>query len=328
MPTVASSHTSTTEEHAMTSKRPRNMYTAETLDPAVAAASTLGEVLTNLGLEDRPKRRRYVSERIKALGIDTGHFRRPGMLYTDQDLREAVAASVSMAEVATNLGAKPVGGTIHHLSRRIKLLGLDTGHFKQPRPRKSAGPRPTSAGFRREGRRLIVDEEMLRAAIPTCRSIAEVIRALGLEPSGPRHRAVLREIDGLGLDTTHFLGQGHWIGTSSDRRLPPEKVLVFRPEQRSRRNSPIIRRALIVCGVPERCAGCGIGPEWRRMPLTLELDHINGDFRDNRPGNLRLLCPNCHATTDTYCRKKRAEAARKVREMGVEPTHPSLDTGS
>jgi predicted HNH restriction endonuclease len=36
----------------------------------------------------------------------------------------------------------------------------------------------------------------------------------------------------------------------------------------------------------------------------LEIDHINGDIVDNRSENLRFLCPNCHATTPTYCRKK------------------------
>jgi hypothetical protein len=293
----------------MASTRPRNMYTEDKLRPAVATASTLGEVLTNLGLEDNPKRRRYVSMQVKALGIDTSHFTHSGMLYTEQDLRKAVAGSVTMVEVATKLGAKPVGGTIHHLKRRIILLSLDTSHFKQSRPRKSTRPRPTSAGFRREGRRLVVDEEMLRAAVPGCRSIAEVIRALGLEPSGPRHRVVRDEIQRLGLDNSHFLGQGHYFGMPGSQRLPPERVLVFRPEQHYRRDAAILRRALASCGVPERCAGCGTGPQWQGKPLTLEVDHVNGDFRDNRPENLRFLCPNCHATTNTYCRRKRATKA-------------------
>jgi 5-methylcytosine-specific restriction endonuclease McrA len=34
--------------------------------------------------------------------------------------------------------------------------------------------------------------------------------------------------------------------------------------------------------------------------VPLELDHVNGDRADNRLENLRLVCPNCHAQTDTY----------------------------
>ncbi|MFA9445403.1 HNH endonuclease [Egicoccus sp. AB-alg6-2] len=42
---------------------------------------------------------------------------------------------------------------------------------------------------------------------------------------------------------------------------------------------------------------------WRGRPLSLHLDHISGDPRDNRLENLRLLCPNCHAQTPTHCGK-------------------------
>jgi hypothetical protein len=284
------------------------MYTEEKLRPAVAAADTLSDVLANLGLEDGKKRRRYVSDRIRELGVDTSHFRRAGMLYSDEQLAVAVAESSTMAEVAVKIGAIPVGGTIHHLKRRITAMGLDTSRFNPQRPRQPPRPRPTSAGFERAGRKLVVNEDLLRDAVPRAASIAEVIRHLGLEPSGPRHRAVREEIRRLGLDTGHLLGQAHFRGNRGDRRLPIDQVLTFRPDQKGRRSAPVIRRALLATGVPDRCAACGTDPEWRGRPMTLEIDHINGDFRDNRRENLRFLCPNCHATTDTYCRKKQAGA--------------------
>jgi hypothetical protein len=46
-----------------------------------------------------------------------------------------------------------------------------------------------------------------------------------------------------------------------------------------------------------------IGPNWNNKGLVLQLDHINGVHNDNRVENLRILCPNCHSQTDTFCAK-------------------------
>lgn len=284
--------------------RPRNVYTEENLRPAVAAATTLAEVLTNLGLEDNKRRRTYVSEQIRALGIYAGHLRNASILYTDAQVTGAVSESVTLVEVATRLGATPVGGTIAHLRRRIAFLALDTSHFASRQSPVPKQPRPTSDGFRREGRKLIVDEQLLRAAAPTALSIADIIRCLGLEPTGSRHRLVKAEIERLGLDVSHMLGQGHLSGVRSNRRKTPSQVLTNQPDLKYRADSAKLKRALLELGVPDQCADCGVRAEWRGRPMSLQVDHVNGDFRDNRRENLRFLCPNCHATTNTYCRKK------------------------
>ncbi len=36
----------------------------------------------------------------------------------------------------------------------------------------------------------------------------------------------------------------------------------------------------------------------------MELDHIDGDNKNNLKENLRLLCPNCHAKTPTWRKRK------------------------
>lgn len=50
-----------------------------------------------------------------------------------------------------------------------------------------------------------------------------------------------------------------------------------------------------------KCACCGwdkINPVTNKCPL--EVEHIDGNSKNNRPENLTLLCPNCHSLTPTY----------------------------
>lgn len=62
-----------------------------------------------------------------------------------------------------------------------------------------------------------------------------------------------------------------------------------------------------------KCSCCGIS-EWNDKALTLEIDHIDGRSDNNRPENLRLICPNCHSQTDTYKSKNRGNGRHYRRE--------------
>lgn len=64
--------------------------------------------------------------------------------------------------------------------------------------------------------------------------------------------------------------------------------------------SQIIRNYLLTKN-NHSCSKCGFNTN---HPLDgksiLEINHINGDGTDHREDNLEVLCPNCHALTDTY----------------------------
>lgn len=59
------------------------------------------------------------------------------------------------------------------------------------------------------------------------------------------------------------------------------------------------RRAILFEEQKGACARCG-NTHWMGEPITLELEHIDGDNSNNRRENLELLCPNCHSYTKTW----------------------------
>jgi hypothetical protein len=209
--------------------------------------------------------------------------------WTDQELIDAVDVSTSFKQVCDRLGLWPCGGTYRTLERHMARLQLETTHLDRRRQAE------------RRLRRQWTDQDLERAVRESA-TLSEACRRLGYETNGGVNRLVRRHIVRLGLDTSHFKGQAWARGRSfpgaRHRRL--SEILV----EGSMYPSPRLRKRLIAEGIkPACCEICGLA-SWNGKALPLELDHINGDPTDNRIENLRILCPNCHAVTETWCRSR------------------------
>lgn len=92
-------------------------------------------------------------------------------------------------------------------------------------------------------------------------------------------------------------GKGVSKNTQKNRIIPINDILNgYHPQYQSNK----LRIRLLKEGIKKaECENCK-NHEWMGYPISLELDHINGDSKDHRIENLRILCPNCHAQTDTY----------------------------
>jgi hypothetical protein len=154
------------------------------------------------------------------------------------------------------------------------------------------------------------DNNQLISAVQSSKTVADVIRKLNLRPVGGNYRTVKSRIANLGISTAHFLGQGHAKGSTHLGRnvIPLDRVLV---KGRATSSHGLKKRLLREGLLKAECAVCGL-TQWQGRPISLELDHKNGDPLDNQLINLRLCCPNCHALTPTY-RGKNIKIRRRIK---------------
>lgn len=131
----------------------------------------------------------------------------------------------------------------------------------------------------------------LKELVVTVTSYSELMRKLGYKGMGiqPQLKSYLEE---NGIDTSHFKGHAWNKGLSQVKENRPKKSQINSFKKR------LIQERGHQC---EQCKNIN----WLDKPIPLQLHHIDGNHYNNNLNNLQLLCPNCHALTDTYCGKNR-----------------------
>lgn len=110
-------------------------------------------------------------------------------------------------------------------------------------------------------------------------SYCEVLKKLGYATSGGNNNKTLHNrLEKYNIPTDHF-------------HLTAEKITERNEENVFCKNSTASQATLrrwFIKGkyVEYRCDNCGLEGIWNNQPLTLQLDHINGDNHDNRLENL------------------------------------------
>ncbi|MCH0570073.1 HNH endonuclease [Streptomyces sp. MUM 136J] len=266
----------------------RRRYPDSAIAEAVASSTTLREVALRLGATPASGTLAHLRRRIEAAGIDAGHF--PGLTrsavylpFTDEELRTAAASADSVRGAARTLGVPDDGRSRAALGRMLRHRRIDTTHFRHGRP--------------------ALPDDILRTAVRSAHSYADVMRAMGLDVTHTNHRRIRRRVAQLGLDIDHFTRRPRTAAPTVVPRPRADGVLVVLPSGSARPKRERLHAALAERGVAYACVSCGNRGEWLGRPITLHIDHIDGDRLDNRIGNLRYLCPNCHALTATWCRR-------------------------
>lgn len=128
-------------------------------------------------------------------------------------------------------------------------------------------------------------------------SYAEVLRKAGRAQAGGSQNTLKKKIKEYNIDISHFTGQRWQHSPIFQEKYTPENLFV----KNSSVSNQTIRKYLNKYKlIPYICSECGCDGNWMGKVLTLQLHHKDGDSTNNELDNLTYLCPNCHATTDTY----------------------------
>lgn len=94
-----------------------------------------------------------------------------------------------------------------------------------------------------------------------------------------------------------------YAGNQSGKGQPkvrPKLTLAEYLEQSENIQTNKIRKKILEEGIKaHKCENCGL-ETWLGNPIPLEVHHKDGNKNHNELSNYELLCPNCHALTDSY----------------------------
>lgn len=144
--------------------------------------------------------------------------------------------------------------------------------------------------------------------VANSKTLTEILAYFGMRNIGHNNLTLKKRLREEGIDYSHIpLGQGAHFKTKrfinrSKKTLEQCMQEIFITNRVG--DKKIVRTYIRYYKlIEDKCRHCSLTTEWNGKPLTLQLEHINGDSTDDRVENLCWLCPNCHSQTDTYTGK-------------------------
>ncbi|MFM2190162.1 MAG: hypothetical protein RL491_548 [Bacteroidota bacterium] len=160
------------------------------------------------------------------------------------------------------------------------------------------------------GRISKLGKDKLQELANNCKSLAGLIEQLGYKKNaGGTFGVVKKYLQQFQIDTSH------WTGHAWNKGQQLKDWSKYANHQSCKKH--------LISQRTHKCEMCCL-TEWRSNPIALEVHHKDGNRTNNNYENLQLLCPNCHALTDSWKgrnRKSRLDSDSKSAKMVKQKVH-------
>ena len=273
-------------------------WTDDDLAKSVARSASWSEVVSDLGLSVAGSTLERVRRRADELKLTVAHLDRNSerhpLLMQPGPLKALLLTSTSVRDALRQAGLPAAQGQFERLGRAVERHRLQKEYAALVERGRLTNRRKTSR---------IWDITVLAEAAEGAPSMTALLDRLALSSSSAENRRRVRvALAALGLDAP---ASSPPI-TSAERERAKRWLAEATPSQAT------LKKAVISAGLlEERCysPGCSVTATWIGRPIVLHLDHIDGDRLNHHITNLRLLCPNCHSQTSTYCGRNNKRGA-------------------
>lgn len=168
------------------------------------------------------------------------------------------------------------------------------------------------------GFEMIITREYLQQLFNKCDTYKEILINLQLDPyAGGGYRTIKRYIKQYHIDLTKFEENKaiaahvrHLQLSKNNIKYTLDNIFTHHTIKVS---NDTIKKFMILSGMFEyKCDECNISDIYNNKPITLQVDHIDGNSKNDNIQNLRFLCPNCHSQTETFGSKNKANKKKRT----------------
>jgi 5-methylcytosine-specific restriction endonuclease McrA len=150
----------------------------------------------------------------------------------------------------------------------------------------------------------IIPTEEMTSVVESCKNFSELLRKLELPTGGATRASLKLRLKKDSISTGHFITDN--TGRHFDYSMTVEECMKVIFVKNSTASPNRVKRYIRKYGlIKYDVCRCGQPNVWNGIPLTMQLDHKDGNNKNNLMSNLQFLCPNCHTQTLTFSGRNR-----------------------